>query len=254
MHSLERKSDSILERNEKSIPSEQQTEQAVKVSLSEKVNIGLQDSVNLRLQEPITIKIPDEILSKLKDESFSKKDWVKLIIIPFILCIVGSYYGIYLQDRSIKKNALFKAKLDLIIATRSDTIKLVEDLDLIRRQIRSTEDDTERNLNQVTDTTQQKQARKMNANKIRAQKLIAKLKEARMRFLAIENTLKDISNSNDLQKTIENFVVKMEKFVICLEQDEFVPCSDNHDEVIDLLLQVSSAQAKMGVDLVQQID
>lgn len=69
-------------------------------------------------------------------------DWLKIVIMPIVLLILTAVFanviGVRLQDRSFRKNEVFRARLAAIETARQEATNIQKDVERARRQIRQT--------------------------------------------------------------------------------------------------------------------
>lgn len=195
-----------------------------------------------------------------KEAGMNRKDWVKIVIMPLIIVLlpagVGGSIGVYLQDRSFRKNELFKTKLELIMASQKEAIEILKDVDRARRQIRANEDFIKGHLQrlQSTNPEQVREAKKYYCEGNFMASSIAILKEPKIRTLAIEDYTKSSPNRSAVSAAIQNFSQELAAIIRCLEKEDCTPCSDTHEQVVASFREVITAHVQMATTLVEEYE
>src|ERR1051325_4822219 len=191
-------------------------------------------------------------------KSLTKKDRVAFIYMPIVVVVLtatlGTSIAMWLQDRSFRKNEVFRAKLDRIMAGQKEAAEILKDVDEARRQIRSNEDFISGVIERQVELEERDKIRRYYFERNPMESSVAILKEAKIRLDALEDYTNTLSQSTTLPLAIENYSSKQKAFLECLEEnkDFSYSCSDKHPGLVEALRAVISAHSKMTDALIRE--
>ncbi|HEX8147637.1 MAG TPA: hypothetical protein VF591_10695 [Pyrinomonadaceae bacterium] len=67
------------------------------------------------------------------------KDWLKVVIMPVLFILVGTLIGAFFQDRSFRKNTLFKTQYERLVSAQKETADQYRDLESLLKHLESYE-------------------------------------------------------------------------------------------------------------------
>ena len=194
----------------------------------------------------------------LTEARMTRRERVSIIYMPILIVVLtaifGTGIGIWLQNRSFKKNELFKAKLGRIMSAQQDVVEILRTVDEARRQIRSNELFLKSEL-QNSDTPTEREAKLSYYNKQNPMSgSIAVLKESRLKINALGTYTSTLSTSSPVPGTIEKFTSELDQYLQCIDQNnEFEEnCSDKHPGVVGSLQDVIASYSKMADELIKE--
>lgn len=189
------------------------------------------------------------------------KDWLKIVIMPILLLaltvVFANLIGIRLQDRSFRKNEVFKADLASIEEARQEAISIQKDIERVRRQIRQNEADIQRELENTKRTGTPEELRediKHYCNGQFMEQSLPTLREAVVRV----NSLKEYAGQSEGKTEVDNALAdldaKLLAYIECVDAKDCRICNagstDLGQGVLDSLKGVISAykraQDKLG--------
>lgn len=185
----------------------------------------------------------------------TRKERISIIYMPLVIviltAILGTGIGIWLQNRSFKKNELFKAKLERIMSAQHEAVEETRAVDEARRQIRSNESFIRQELANVSPD------RRADALRFYGEQMspsIAMLKESRLKMDVLGNYTATLSSSKGVPNAIGEFTEKLDDYLRCLEQnvDFGINCSDEHPGVVTSLHAVVAAYSEMADELIDE--
>lgn len=188
------------------------------------------------------------------------KDWIKIVVMPILIVILTAFLGIFLQNRSFKRNTLFQAKLNQIISGRNEAVELLQDVDKVRRRIRAAEDYFQREIDRIKITKSEDLAKamgrfceeKMQFLEEGVEAPLQILRQVKIRTIAIEDFTKAFDNNNAINETILDFNNKLGDFIGCLQSNDCIACSDKHENIIPALRNLISAHTRMISELLEE--
>lgn len=193
-------------------------------------------------------------------ESLAKKDRVAFIYMPIVIVLLtatlGTGIGMWLQNRSFRRNELFKAKLDRIMAGQKEAVEILKDVDEARRQIRSNEDFISGVIERQSTMEEKTKVREYYSERNPMESSVAILKEAKIRLDALGDYSKTLSQHSTVPGAIESYSNKQKAFLDCLEANEdfSISCSDKHPALIEALRAVIAAHTRMTDELIKEYE
>jgi hypothetical protein len=195
-----------------------------------------------------------------KNVPLTKKERITNIYMPIAIVLLtaslGTGIGVWLQNRSFRRNEVFKAKLDRIKEGQKETAEILREVDEARRQIRANEDFIRREIEQQSDPIEKDKVRRYYLEKNPMGSSLVILKESKIRLDALGDYTKTLSPANTVPSSIENYSIKLGNFLECLEdnKDFGKSCSDEHPTLREALRAVVTAYTKIEDELIDAYD
>jgi hypothetical protein len=119
-------------------------------------------------------------------ERLSKKDRMAIVVMPLVIvaltAVTGTGLGVWFQNRSFKRNELFRVRLERLMWLHNEAVEILREVDTARRNVRTNEDVVATDLRKAKSSDE----RASIVEFYRAQELmkesLAQLKEARVRL------------------------------------------------------------------------
>ncbi|HEY0405507.1 MAG TPA: hypothetical protein VGC89_07250 [Pyrinomonadaceae bacterium] len=193
-------------------------------------------------------------------DSLSKKDRAAIIYMPIIVvlmtAVLGTGIGVWFQNRSFRRNELFKAKLDRIMAGQKEAVEILKDVDEARRQIRSNEDFIRGVIERQGDPEEKAKVIQYYSERDPMEASVAILKEAKIRLDALGDYSRTLSQHSAVPASVENYSDKQQAFLKCLagNRNFSISCSDEHPDLVDALRAVVVSHTKMTDELINEYE
>jgi hypothetical protein len=78
-------------------------------------------------------------LSK-ESSKLTRKDWLKIVVVPLAFIVVAALLGTYFQDRSFTKNTLFQTKYERLLTAQKETAAQYQDLNSLLNTLKRWEE------------------------------------------------------------------------------------------------------------------
>lgn len=196
------------------------------------------------------------IAKKFNLEGLNKKDRLAVIYMPilvvFLTALLGTGIGVWFQDRSFRRNELFRAKLDRIMAAQKEVVDINTQVEGALRQIRANEDFIQAQIAQQRTLDGQQQARQFYAEQDNMTSSLTVLRETKIRLDALASYSKTLSTESGVGESIKVYSGELLPFINCVENNHeySVNCSDKYPKIIESLRGVIIAHAKVADDLI----
>lgn len=195
-----------------------------------------------------------------EEDKLSGKERKLHIYIPILLILITaaitSWIGVIFQDRSFRKNELFKAKLDRIMSQQEEVIEIRRIVDEARRQIRSNEDFISEQIKKQPDLAGQTAAREYYLNKKPMASSVAVLKESKIRLDALAVSAKTFGGNNPVTESVNKFSTTLDTFLKCLENNKDFRnnCSDEHPDLVESVSNIIIAHNQLADELIKEFE
>jgi hypothetical protein len=190
-------------------------------------------------------------------ERFARKELVLSVAMPLVDVIIagaiGTFVAIRLQDRSFRKNEVFKARVEQIVRQRNDAVSLLQEVDEAWRQVRLDEEFVGQRLEDATRKGEQETTRAKAYYCENAENRSAGYETLRRtygRALALDQLSRAFGEDNQANKSIRAFTVKLQAFLSCAENRECLRCAEEHSDVRQALEDLISGYSKLENTLV----
>ena len=193
---------------------------------------------------------------KFNLDGLNKKDRLAVIYMPilvvFLTAVLGTGIGVWFQNRSFRRNELFKAKLDRIMAAQKEVVDINSQVEGALRQIRANEDFIQAQIARQRTLDEQQQARQFYAEQNNMTSSLTVLKETKIRLDALASYSKTLSTEAGVGESIKVYSEELLPFVKCVENnhDYTINCSDKYPKIIESLRSVIIAHSKVADDLI----
>jgi hypothetical protein len=190
------------------------------------------------------------------DDKLSTKEFIKIVLMPITIVlltgILGTFLGLWLQNRSFRRNEIFRAKLDTITEGKKEAVKLLQDTEEVLRQVRGTQKVIKEKLTQLQFNTSELDTAKTQfcATSVLSP-YMATLKKIKLRTAFVRDYTTEGNNITVNQKIIE-FESKLDEYIRCGESDTCQICNDHADLVMDSLREVVASHTQMTNDLLRE--
>lgn len=198
-------------------------------------------------------------VSKLEG-ALTPKDKIAIIIMPIVVvlltALLGTGVGIWLQNRSFRKNELFKAKLERIMAGQKEAADILRAVEEARRQIRSNEDFIRKEIARQVDDIKKDEARRYYLDSNPMEPSIAILRESKLRLDALAVYSGSLGSNSPVPNAVQVYSRKLDGFLGCLkENSQFAKiCSDEHPDLLESVRGIVAAHARMIDKLIQEYE
>lgn len=88
-----------------------------------------------RLRQELTESLERTRVELSRRPSMTRKDWLKVVIMPVLFIVVGTILAAYFQNRSFQKNTLFKTQYDRLVSAQKETADQYRDLDSLLKHL-----------------------------------------------------------------------------------------------------------------------
>ena len=195
------------------------------------------------------------IVKKFNLEGLNKKDRLAVIYMPILMvlltALLGTGIGVWFQDRSFRRNELFKAKLDRIMAAQKEVVDINTQVEGALRQIRANEDFIQAQIAQQRAFDGQQQARQFYAEQDNMTSSLTVLRETKIRLDALASYSKTLSTESGVGESIKVYSEELLPFIKCVENNDYsVNCSDKYPKIIESLRSIIIAHSKVADDLI----
>lgn len=186
----------------------------------------------------------------------SSKDWLAVVVMPVVVvlltAVVGTGVAVWLQNRSFKRNELFRVRLERLMYLHTEGIQILREVDAARRQIRSNEDMVAQDVRDNPSDAIAVVNFHRGQNLMRSS--LTSLNDAKLRLDSLLVDSKQLSDNSDVAEAVRAYGVKHEQFVACIEGNEKFDrvCSDLHGDIVVVMQTVVSAHGRMIDRFVEQ--
>jgi predicted transcriptional regulator len=187
-----------------------------------------------------------EQTSENENHMLTKKDKYKIIIMPIVIVLLtaflGTFIGLYIQNRSFRKNELFKSKLASINEGKTDTVHLLQDVEAILRQIRSSRKNNSQS-NVTSDLCNSE-----------ISDLVERLKKLNTRTELIKTYNSDEASNKEskVNTSIEKFKDALKNYLYCINGEEV---KDDKGKILKSykICEICNDEANLTMDSLREI-
>jgi hypothetical protein len=193
-------------------------------------------------------------------DKLTKRERLQFIYMPIAIVLltamIGTSIGVWFQNRSFRRNELFKARLDRIMSQQKEASDIRRAVDEARRQIRSNEDFIDEQIESRTDAAGKAWARQYYRKRNPMASSVAILKESKIRLDALADSAKSFGENNPVSESVNKFSAKLEAYLECLDgnTDFRRNCSDENPDLVESLSAVIIAHSKLADGLIKEFE
>jgi hypothetical protein len=192
--------------------------------------------------------------------TLTPKDKIAIIIMPIVVvlltALLGTGVGIWLQNLSFRRNELFKAKLERIMAGQKEAADILRAVDEARRQIRSNEDFIQKEIARQVDDLKKDEARRYYVDNNPMEPSVAILRESKLRLDAMATYSGSLGPNSPVPNAVQAYSRKLEGFLGCLKENSRFEriCSDEHSDLLESVRGIVVAHARMSDELIREYE
>lgn len=172
---------------------------------------------------------------------------IKVINMPIVLLLLtaglGGYIGTRFQDRSFRKNTLFEAQLNQVIAGRNESVRMLQDLDTELKRLSATEEAAQTDADYCKPPF--------------FEPIVERLKLFHTRSMALEDYAAAVGERSEVNSSLESFRVQLANLLVC--QNNYLqanptctPCTDQHTNLRDSARAVIKAHNILVTELIRK--
>lgn len=190
----------------------------------------------------------------------TSKDRIAIIYMPIVIVVLtallGTGIGIWLQNRSFKRNELFRAKLERIMSAQKDAVEIMRGVDEARKQLGSDENFVREQIGLAPDSESRTKAKSFYSKRDQFAISMATLKESKAKLEALGTYTSTLSADSTASSAIESYSKELQGILECVEEDKDFEknCSDEHPDLMKSLREIVIAYAKMADGLIDKYD
>jgi hypothetical protein len=200
----------------------------------------------IKLADIFKKHLANKELELSKQSNMTKKDWLQIIIMPFVLifftAIIGGLFATWFQDRSFRQNTLFQAQYERLLTSQKETSAQYQDLSRLLDILESSENVARSNNSFCS------------ANNFNP--LIEQLKQFENRRLGLKDYSKESENNKILENALNNYSQKLAESIKCesnfIIEDCRNDCKQKSIELRDALQKTVFAHNDLINNLINQ--
>lgn len=187
----------------------------------------------------------------------TRKDVIQSIIVPLVVVLVtavfGTWLAVHLQNRSFRRNELFKARLDQVVRQRQEAVTLLQEVEEAWRQVRADErlvaqsirlaavqgKDEETLIRTHYCSPQSKKSAGVEA-----------LRRIYGRMLAMGELFDALGHDNPVKKSHSEFMGRLQAFLQCAQTEGCPECAEKHAGIREPLRDLIGAYSKVENQLI----